>query len=51
MKEIELGQEKETTIICGSHNKIIIEKLYGPTDADDIVIVWGEGDWKITRVK
>lgn len=47
MKEIDLGQEEWTKIVCGSHNKIVIEKLYGPACVQDLTIVWEGDDWNV----
>ena len=49
MKEIDIGLEKEVKIIAGSHNIIVIEKLYGPTFAEDLVIKFGEElEWEVS---
>lgn len=47
MKEIDIGKYQEVKILAGSHNKIIIEKLYGPTIEEDLIIEWGDYGWNI----
>lgn len=44
--EIEAPCE-EFKLNVGSHNKIIIDKLYGPACVKDLVIVWDGYDWNV----
>jgi len=49
MKEIDLARydDDEIKLLVGSHHKITIEKLYGPTYVKDLKIVWEGDDWNI----
>lgn len=50
MIEIDLaqyGDEDEIKILVGSHHKLIIDKLYGPTCVKDLTIIWEGDDWNI----
>jgi hypothetical protein len=46
-EEFDIGKFTKVKILAGSHNQIIIEKLYGPTISDDINIVWEKDGWNI----
>lgn len=49
MKEIDLAEyeDDEIKLLVGSHHRIIISKLYGPTAAKDLKIVWEGDDWNV----
>lgn len=50
-KEQEIHIEKENVrVLVGSHNKLTIDKLYGPICVDDLVIVWEGGDWNVRNI-
>ena len=46
-EEIDLGAKNKVKLLVGSHNKITIEKLYGPTVADDLNLFWTDNGWNL----
>jgi len=45
--------DKENTDIkveCGSHNRIIIDKLFGPACVPNLIITWEGDDWNVRKV-
>ncbi len=48
MKEIHIDEEK-VKLLVGSHQTIIIDKLYGPAYVKDLVIVWEGDDWNVRK--
>ena len=46
-EEFDIGKFTKVKILAGSHNQIIIEKLYGPTISEDLNIVWETDGWNI----
>ena len=49
IEEIDLGAKEDVKLLVGSHNRIIIEKLYGPNSVKDLKIVWEGSDWNIRK--
>lgn len=39
--------EEVIKLEVGTHNKIVIEKLYGPACVKDLVIAWDGYDWNV----
>jgi len=48
-REIDIGTDEEVKLITGSHNRIIIEKVYGPTCVKELVICWEGSDWNLRK--
>ena len=44
---IDIGKLPDVKILAGSHNKITIEKLYGPACVPDLTIIWDGNDWNV----
>ena len=44
---IDIGKLPNVKILAGSHNKITIEKLYGPACVPDLTIIWDGNDWNV----
>lgn len=42
-----LSEKEEVRICVGSHHRIIIDKLFGPTCVPDLKIVWEGTDWNV----
>jgi len=40
----------DITLCVGSHHKIRINKLYGPTCVDDLVITFEGDDWNVRKI-
>lgn len=49
VKEIDIGRFDEVRILAGSHNKIIIEKIYGLICVKDLKIVFEGDDWNVRK--
>ena len=42
--------DEEIKLEVGSHNRIVIDKLYGPTSVKDLVIAWEGWDWNVRTI-
>lgn len=57
MEDKQLSEKEEVTpkgesitLNVGSHHRIIINKLYGPTCVDNLIIVWDGEDWNVRTI-